>query len=218
MTATQHSEFKTLKIVTHPLVLSKLSLLRDKNTDHKVFRELVHEITLLLGYEATQNLSTTIQKIDTPLEQGVSLSVLAGPGPVILPILRAGVGMVDALTSLMPAAKIGHIGLFRNETTLLPESYYFKVPEDSDKRNFFVCDPMLATGGSAIEAVQTLKQRHVKNITFICILAAPEGVQKFTTAHPDVNIYTAALDRCLNEKGYILPGLGDAGDRLFGTL
>ncbi|MFO1257084.1 MAG: uracil phosphoribosyltransferase [Gammaproteobacteria bacterium] len=218
MTSTQHSEFKTLKIVTHPLVASKLSLLRDKKTDHKVFRELIHEITLLLGYEATQNLNTTIQNIDTPLEQSVPLSVLTGPGPVILPILRAGIGMVDALTSLMPAAKIGHIGLFRNESTLLPESYYFKVPEDSDKRNFYVCDPMLATGGSAIEAVRTLKQRQVKNITFICILAAPEGVRKFTSAHPDVNIYTASLDRCLNEKGYILPGLGDAGDRLFGTL
>lgn len=218
MTAIQHPQFKTLKVVTHPLVQSKLSLLRDKSTDHKVFRELIHEITLLLGYEATQALQTTIQKIDTPVEAGVELPVLLGPGPVILPILRAGIGMVDALTSLMPAAKTGHIGLFRNEETLLPESYYFKVPEDAEHRTFFVCDPMLATGGSAVEAVSTLKKRHVKQITFICILAAPEGVKNFISAHPDVPIYTAALDRCINEKGYILPGLGDAGDRLFGTL
>lgn len=209
---------QNLNIVEHPLIMSKLSLLRDKQTNHKLFRELVHEITLLLGYEATQHLKITYQKIDTPVESQVDLPVLSGPDPIILPILRAGIGMVEALTSLMPAAKVGHIGLFRNETTFQPESYYFKVPAQCSDRNFFVCDPMLATGGSAAHAVKVLKARGVKQITFICVLAAPEGVATFSKAHPDVPIYTAAVDRCINEKGYILPGLGDAGDRLFGTL
>jgi len=203
--------------IHHPLISSKLSLLRTKETDHKLFRELVHEITLLLGYEATQLLPTEQKMIHTPMEpcQG---TFLVSPAPVILPILRAGIGMVDALLSLMPSAKVGHIGLFRNEHTLLPEGYYFKIPEDSDVRPFFICDPMLATGGSAIKAVSTLKQHGVKDIKFICILVAPEGLQAFAQAHPDVPIYAASLDRCLDSQGYICPGLGDAGDRMFGTM
>jgi len=213
----RHPVYHNFLEVCHPLVAGKLSLLRQRETDHKLFRELVHEITLLLGYEATQNLKTEEKIITTPMET-CHAPFLIGPFPVILPILRAGVGMVDALLSLMPAAKVGHIGLFRNEKTLKPEGYYFKIPEDSPDRFFYVCDPMLATGGSAIRAVNTLKQHQVKRIVFICLLAAPEGVEAFYKAHPDVAIYSASLDRCLNEKSYILPGLGDAGDRMFGTL
>lgn len=213
----QHEVYRNFYQIFHPLVAGKLSLLRQRQTDHKLFRELVHEITLLLGYEATQNLSTTQVEIETPMEKFQS-AFLAGPSPVILPILRAGVGMVDALLTLMPQAKVGHIGLFRNEKTLQPEGYYFKIPEDSDQRHFYVCDPMLATGGSAIRAVSTLKKHKVKSITFVCIVAAPEGLKAFFDEHPDVTIYSASLDRCLNERGYICPGLGDAGDRMFGTL
>ncbi len=213
----RHQVYKNFLEVLHPLVAGKLSLLRQNQTDHKLFRELVHEITLLIGYEATQNLSTANQEIQTPMEK-CQAPFLAGPSPVILPILRAGVGMVDALLSLMPSAKVGHIGLFRDEKTLKPHSYYFKVPEDSDKRHFYVCDPMLATGGSAIHAVNALKERNVKSITFISIIAAPEGVKAFYAAHPEITMYTASLDRCLDEHGYIRPGLGDAGDRMFGTL
>lgn len=218
MTINKHHEnYPNFFEVRHPLVAGKLSLLRQKETNHKLFRELIHEITLLLGYEATQNIMTEIFEIETPLEKWKA-SCLAGPSPVILPILRAGVGMVDALLSLMPAAKVGHIGLFRNEQTALPEGYYFKIPEDSKTRPFYVCDPMLATGGSAIKAIDMLKERGVTSITFICILAAPEGLDAFFKAHPDVSIYAASLDRCLDEHRYIRPGLGDAGDRMFGTL
>lgn len=213
----RHEKYPNFFEVQHPLVSGKLSLLRQRQTDHKLFRELVHEITLLLGYEATQNLSVENLQIETPLET-CEAPFLAGPSPVILPILRAGIGMEDALLSLMPAAKVGHIGLFRNEKTLQAEGYYFKVPEDSPSRPFYVCDPMLATGGSAIRAVSTLKQHGVKNITFLCLLAAPEGVEAFQKAHPEVPIYSASLDRCLDEHKYIRPGLGDAGDRMFGTL
>lgn len=202
--------------VLHPLVAGKLSLLRQKETNHKLFRELVHEITLLLGYEATQNLQVENVEIETPLEKW-DAPTLAGASPVILPILRAGIGMVDALLSLMPAAKVGHIGLFRNENTLCPEGYYFKIPEDSSLRPFYVCDPMLATGGSAIRAINMLKEQGVKSITFLSIIAAPEGLASFFNAHPDVPVYTASVDRCLDEHGYIRPGLGDAGDRMFGT-
>ncbi len=213
----QHEVYKNFYQILHPLVASKLSLMRDKHTDHKLFRELVHEITLLLGYEATQNLQTKEIEVESPIEKCLS-PVLAGPSPVILPILRAGVGMVDALLSLMPSAKVGHIGLFRDEKTFKPEGYYFKIPEDSSQRHFYVCDPMLATGGSAIRAVSTLKEHKVKSITFICVVAVPEGLKAFFDVHPDVTIYSASLDRNLNAKGYICPGLGDAGDRMFGTL
>lgn len=213
----RHEKYPNFFEVQHPLVSGKLSLLRQRQADHKLFRELVHEITLLLGYEATQNLQIERIRIETPLEI-CEAPFLSGPSPVILPILRAGIGMVDALLSLMPAAKVGHIGLFRNEKTMQPEGYYFKVPEDSSERPFYVCDPMLATGGSAVRAVDTLKKNGVKNITFLCLLAAPEGVEAFQKSHPDISIYAASLDRCLDEHGYIRPGLGDAGDRMFGTL
>lgn len=213
----RHEVYKNFFKIVHPLVAGKLSLMRQGQTDHKLFRELVHEITLLLGYEATQNLSTQDIEIQTPMEKCMA-PFLAGSSPVILPILRAGIGMVDALLTLMPSAKVGHIGLFRDEKTLKPEGYYFKIPEDSNNRHFYVCDPMLATGGSAIRAVSTLKKHNVKSITFICILAAPEGLGAFFKEHSDVPIFSASLDRCLNAKGFICPGLGDAGDRMFGTL
>ena len=201
----------------HPLVISKLTLLRNKTTDHKLFRELVHEITLLLGYEATQNFTTHNVTIETPMESYAS-PVLAEPSPVILPILRAGIGMVDGLLALLPSAKVGHIGLFRDETTYQPARYYFKVPEDSAQRRFLVCDPMLATGGSAVQAVSALKNEGIQHICFICLLAVPEGLNTFFKAHPDVPVYAASLDRELDQNRYIRPGLGDAGDRLFGTL
>ena len=216
MSIISNQKWPSFHEIHHPLVRYKLTLLRDKHTNHKLFRELVHEITLLLGYEATENLKTVNSYIETPLESCEG-TFLADPNPVILPILRAGIGMVDALLSLIPSAKVGHVGLFRNENTLQPEDYYFKIPPDSDKRTFYVCDPMLATGGSAVNAVSKLKDKGVKDITFLCILAAPEGAQKFVEAHPDVPVFTASLDRSLNDKAYILPGLGDAGDRLFGT-
>ncbi len=209
-------DFKNVFVVEHPLVQSKLALLRDKRSNHKLFRELVNEITLMLGYEATENLKTVESNVETPMETA-NVIELAGPNPVILPILRAGIGMVDALLQLMPSAKVGHIGMFRNEETLKPEDYYFKIPPDSHRRFFYVCDPMLATGGSAISAVARLKEQGIKEIVFICILAAPEGVKAFAEHHPDVSIYTASIDRGLSSKAYILPGLGDAGDRLFGT-
>jgi uracil phosphoribosyltransferase len=202
--------------VQHPLIQHKLSLLRDVNTTKKEFKELVTEITLLLAYEATKYLPMTTKMIKTPLES-FTAPILAGPKPVILSILRAGLGMVDGFLMLMPSARVAHIGLFRDEKTLKPQRYYFKIPPSSKKRHFFVCDPMLATGGSAVEAINMLKKEGVTEITFICILAAPEGVAKFSAAHPKVPIFAASLDRELNEKGYILPGLGDAGDRMFGT-
>lgn len=216
MPSRQHEKFSNFFQVEHPLISSKLTLLRDKTTNQKLFRELVHEITLLLAYEATQTLPTQEVEIQTPMEKTLC-HTLAGLDPVILPILRAGIGMVEALSSLLPQAKVGHIGLFRNEQTLQPENYYFKIPEDSNKRRFFVCDPMLATGGSAVRTMDTLKERGVKDITFLCVLAVPEGVNTMLKHHPDVKIYSASMDRQLDEQAYILPGLGDAGDRLFGT-
>lgn len=210
-------EFPLFFEVKHPLVLSKLTLLRQKTTDRKLFRELVHEITLLLGYEATQQLKTKLQEIQTPLEK-YSAPVLEGPSPVILPILRAGIGMVDALLSLMPSAKVGHIGLYRDEKSHQPQSYYFKVPADSAQRQIYLCDPMLATGGSVVRAVELLKEQGIHQITLICLLAVPEGLTVFHQAHPDVPVFAASLDRGLDEHRYIRPGLGDAGDRLFGTL
>lgn len=212
----QHPKFKNFYQVQHPLIQHKLSLLRDVKTTKKEFKELVTEITLLLAYEATKDLPMTSKIIKTPLET-CEAPVLAGPKQVILPILRAGIGMVDAFLMLMPSARVAHIGLYRDEKTLKPHYYYFKIPPSSKKRHFFVCDPMLATGGSAVEAINRLKDEKVTDITFICILAAPEGVARLSKAHPDVPIFAAGLDRQLNENGYILPGLGDAGDRMFGT-
>ena len=208
-----HSNFHQVK---HPLISHKLTLLRDVNTSKKSFKELIEEIGTLLAYEVTKDLPLTMVQTSTPLETFDS-PVLEGKKPVILPILRAGVGMVNSFLNLMPSARVGHIGLFRDEETLKPHLYYFKIPPNSEDRHFIICDPMLATGGSAIETVNELKKHNVQKITFVCIVAAPEGVANFCKIHPDVSIYAASLDRQLNDEGYILPGLGDAGDRLFGT-
>lgn len=216
MTRKTHSQFMNLHEIKHPLLQHKLTLLRNSKISKREFKELVNEITLLLAYEATKDLPMTTTTVQTPLEK-FEAPVLAGKKPVILPILRAGIGMVDGFQSLMPSARVGHIGLFRNEKTLEPECYYFKIPKQSQDRHFFICDPMLATGGSAEETIKRLKAAGIKKITLVCLVAAPEGVSRIYKSHPDVPIYTASLDRQLNAKGYILPGLGDAGDRLFGT-
>jgi uracil phosphoribosyltransferase len=216
MTIKQHVKFKNFFEVRHPLLQHKLSILRDINTDKKEFNELVNEITILLVYEATKDLPTTLQIVQTPLET-CEVPVLAGKKPVILPIMRAGMGMVDGFLTLIPSVRVAHIGLYRDESTLQPQLYYFKIPPHSKDRQFYICDPMLATGGSALAAISKLKSAGVKKIIFVCILAAPEGVEKVFNEHPDVPIFSASLDRKLNKKGYILPGLGDAGDRLYGT-
>lgn len=216
MTLLIHPEFKNFHQVYHPLLVHKLTQLRDINTSTKEFKEVVNEITTLLVYEATKNLPVTTTQIETPLEI-MEAPTLEGKKPVILPILRAGIGMVDGFLSLMPSARVGHIGLFRNEKTLQPECYYFKIPQNSEDRQFYICDPMLATGGSACETIKRLKEKGIKKIIFVCLVAAPEGVKKIFDHHPDVPIFAANLDRQLDANGYILPGLGDAGDRLFGT-
>ena len=206
-----------LHIVKHPLLQHKLNLLRDVSTSRKTFRELVSEITLLLAYESTKHLSLRKRTIKTPLET-MEAELLTEEDPVIVPILRAGLGMVDGLLTLLPTARVGHIGLYRDENTLEPHPYYIKIPKQSEQNTYFLCDPMLATGGTVAHAASQLKQRGIKNIILICLVSAPEGVIHMCNAHPDIPIYTAVLDRQLNEHGYILPGLGDAGDRLFGTL
>lgn len=216
MSIEQQTHFPHFYLVKHPLIAHKLSLLRDAHNSKKTFKELVDEITLFLGYEATKDLPLTTKSIRTPLET-FDAPVLAGKKPVILPILRAGIGMVDSFLTLMPSARVGHIGLYRNEETLEPQRYYFKIPQNCQDRHFFICDPMLATGGSMIATVNELKSRGVTRITVICIVTAPEGVERFCSTHPDVPVFAASLDRTLNDHGYILPGLGDAGDRLFGT-
>ena len=210
------AQFPSFYCVEHPLPAHKLSLLRDKTTPAKTFRELVAEITLLIAYEATQNLTLTEVGIETPLE-ALSAPTLKDKYPVIVPILRAGLGMTESFLQLIPEARVGHIGLYRDEETLQPKQYYFKIPQNSENSAYFVCDPMLATGGSTSKAISLLKERGIHRITLVCLVASPEGVQVVAATHPDVKIYTAALDRELNEHGYILPGLGDAGDRLFGT-
>ncbi|HBC71241.1 MAG TPA: uracil phosphoribosyltransferase [Coxiellaceae bacterium] len=212
----QHAVFTNFHEVQHPLLQHKLSLLRDRNTDKKEFNELIGEISTLLVYEVTKDLPLINKVIDTPLES-CEMPVLAGKKPVILAVLRAGIGMVDGFLNLMPSARVAHIGLYRDETTLEPHLYYFKIPSHSKDRQFYICDPMLATGGSAIRAIDKLKSSGVRKISFVCILAAPEGVERVFHAHPDVPLFAAKLDRKLNKKGYILPGLGDAGDRMFGT-
>lgn len=209
-------EFPTLRVVTHPLVQHKLTILRDRATPTKIFKELVEEIAMLMAYEATSDVELEKIEVDTPLET-CSGRQIAGKKMTLVPILRAGLGMVEGIYRLVPNARIGHIGLYRNHDTLEPVDYYFKVPSDASERDFFVLDPMLATGGSAAAAVTSLKRAGATRIRFLCLVAAPEGVRKLSKAHPDVTIYTASLDRELNKNGYILPGLGDAGDRLFGT-
>ena len=208
-----------LFVIDHPLVQHKMAMLRDKDLGTKGFRELVNEITMFLGYEVTRDLSMEEIEIETPLVK-TTQKVIAGKKLAIAPILRAGLGMVDGMLLLMPAAKVGHIGMFRDEETLQPQEYFFKMPQDIEEREVIVVDPMLATGGSAIMAIDSLVKRNVKaeSIKFVCLVAAPEGVKALQGAYPEVDIFSGALDEKLNEDGYILPGLGDAGDRLFGTL
>lgn len=205
-----------IHVLDHPLIQHKLTIIRDIHTGTKEFRELTDEVATLMAYEITRELPLTAKEIETPVRKGMS-NVLAGKKLGIVPILRAGLGMVEGILNLIPAAKVGHIGLYRDPETLEPVEYYVKLPSDVSERDFILVDPMLATGGSAIEAVNSLKKRGAKNIRFMCLIAAPEGIQEMTSKHPDVDIYTAAIDEKLDENGYIIPGLGDAGDRLFGT-
>ena len=203
-------------IMKHPLITHKISRLRDKNTGTNEFRAMVEEIAMLMGYEALSDLPTEEIEVETPIET-CKTEVIAGRKLAIVPILRAGLGMVSGITALVPTAKIGHIGLYRDETTHEPQEYYCKLPDPISERLIVVTDPMLATGGSAVEAVNFIKQHGGKNIKFLCIIAAPEGVKRFHEAHPDVQLYVGHLDRELNKDAYICPGLGDAGDRIFGT-
>lgn len=207
---------KNVTIFEHPLILHKLSILRDKKTSSKEFRGLVSEIAMLMCYEATRDLPVEDVEIETPICK-TTVKHMAGKKLAIVPILRAGLGMVDGIISMIPSARIGHIGLYRDEETLMPVEYYCKLPKDISQRDVIVVDPMLATGGSAVDAVSQIKLRNPKSIRFMGIIAAPEGIKKLSETHPDVDIYCAALDEKLNEKGYIVPGLGDAGDRIFGT-
>ena len=208
--------FANLTVLAHPLIQHKLTLLRDKRTPTRDFKQLVNEIAMLMAYEVTKDLPLEPVEIDTPLERTRGHQV-AGKKLTLVPILRAGLGMVEGIAQLIPSARVGHIGLYRDHDTLEPVDYYFKIPSGEHDRDFFVLDPMLATGGSAVAAVTALKRAGAQRIRFLCLVSAPEGVRRMLDAHPDVPVYTAALDRALNEKGYILPGLGDAGDRLFGT-
>jgi uracil phosphoribosyltransferase len=202
--------------ISHPLILHKLAFVRDKNTGSKDFRELVEEIAMLMAYEVTRDMQLETVEIETPICT-TRCKMLAGKKVAIVPILRAGLGMVDGMLKLIPAAKVGHIGLYRDEKTLQPVEYFCKLPQDIQERDIIVTDPMLATGGSAIDAIDLLKRRGAKYIRLMCLIAAPEGVKAVQEVHPDVDIYVASLDETLNEHGYIVPGLGDAGDRLFGT-
>lgn len=210
------TDIPTLTVIDHPLIRHKLHLLRDAKTPKKLFRELVDEIAMLMAYEVTRDLEVVEVPVRTPLEEMTGHKI-KGKKLVIVPILRAGLGMVEGVLRLIPSARVGHVGMSRDEESLMPVEYYFKVPGQSEVRRFIVVDPMLATGGSAIAAISGLKARGAERISFMCLVAAPEGVRALAGAHPDVPIYAAALDRQLNEHGYILPGLGDAGDRLFGT-
>lgn len=208
--------YNNVTYMTHPLIKHKISRLRDKNTGTNEFRKLVEEIAMLEGFEALKDLPLEDVEIETPIETCMT-PMIAGRKLAIVPILRAGLGMVEGILSLVPSAKIGHIGLYRDEETFEPHEYYCKLPSPIEERTIVVCDPMLATGGSAIDAITMIKKHGGKNIKFMCIIAAPEGVKKLSEAHPDVQIYVGNLDRCLNENAYICPGLGDAGDRIFGT-
>jgi len=207
---------KNVFIFDHPLIQHKVSLLRDKNTNTKEFRELVSEIAMLMGYEVTRNMPLKEVEIETPV--GIARTkVISGKKLGIVPILRAGLGMVDGMLKLLPMAKVGHIGLYRDPETLEPVEYYCKLPVDAEEREIVVLDPMLATGGSASAAIKYIKDRGVKSIKLMCLIAANAGIERINKDHPDVEIYCAAVDEKLNDHGYIIPGLGDAGDRLFGT-
>ncbi len=203
-------------IMEHPLIQHKIGIMRDKNTSTKEFRALVSEVAMLIYYEASRNLPLADKEIETPLVK-TTVKEIAGKKLCIVPILRAGLHMADGILNLTPNAKVGHIGLYRDEETLEPHEYFCKLPVDAMEREIFVVDPMLATGGSAIAAIELLKKRNIKKIRFLCLIAAPEGMEALKNAHPDVDIYIGALDERLNENGYILPGLGDAGDRIYGT-
>jgi len=207
---------KNLTVVDHPLVLHKLTLMRDKKTPSAVFRQLLHEISLLLAYEVARDLPMTTQTIETPLAE-MEAPILKGKKLVIVSILRAGNGLLEGMLDLIPSARVGHIGLYRDPKTLQPVEYYFKVPEDISERRVIVVDPMLATGNSVSYAIKRLKEKGAKDIRLVCLLSAPEGIKHISETHPDVPVYTAAIDSHLNDHGYIVPGLGDAGDRMFGT-
>lgn len=208
--------FKKVFIFDHPLVKHKIAILRDKNTGMKQFRELIEEITTIMTYESMRDVELVPVEVETPLEKTVQYKVKE-ESIAIVPILRAGLGMVNGVHTVFPTACVGHIGMYRNEQTLEPQEYYCKLPDGIENKTVFLVDPMLATGGSAVDALNALKKRGCKNIKFMAIIGAPEGIEKVATAHPDVKIYVSTLDRQLNAHGYILPGLGDAGDRLFGT-
>ena len=211
-----HLDFPNLTVLNHPLIQHKLTILRDKRTGTRDFKQLVGEIALLMAYDVTKDLPLEPVEIETPLEPMRGTQV-AGKKLTLVPILRAGLGMVEAISQLIPSARVGHIGLYRDHESLRPVDYYFKIPGGEHDRTFFVLDPMLATGGSAAAAATALKHAGARRIRFLCLVAAPEGVRRMLADHTDVPLYAAALDRQLNDKGYILPGLGDAGDRLFGT-
>ena len=206
----------TLHIIDHPLIQHKLTIMRDKNTSTKDFRELLNEISLLMGYEITRDLPLEDVEVETPICKA-TMKKIAGKKLAVVPILRAGLGMVDGLLKLVPSARVGHIGLYRDPESHLPIEYYCKMPPDIGERLVIVVDPMLATGGSAADAITMVKNRGAKNVLLMCLVAAPEGVAKVQEEHPDVDIYVASLDECLNDHAYIVPGLGDAGDRIFGT-
>ncbi|MGY3778124.1 uracil phosphoribosyltransferase [Isobaculum melis] len=204
------------EVMDHPLIQHKLTMIRDKNCGTKVFREVVNEIATLMAYDVSRDMPLEDVEIETPMGKTIQKQI-SGKKVAIVPILRAGLGMVDGMLELIPAAKVGHVGLYRDHDTLEPVEYFVKMPADINERQLLVVDPMLATGGSAIMAIDAIKKRGAKNIKFVCLVAAPEGVKALQEAHPDVDIYVASLDEKLNEEGYIVPGLGDAGDRLFGT-
>jgi uracil phosphoribosyltransferase len=209
-------DFPNLVVLDHPLIQHKLSHLRDVSTPKKRFKELVDEIANLMAFESTRGLAVEEVRVQTPLETTTGRRI-SGKKLVVVPILRAGLGMVEGILRLIPSARVGHIGLYRDEETLTPVEYYFKIPDHPERRDFILLDPMLATGGSASAAVRYLKDKGAESIRFMCVVAAPEGVSRLLEDHPDVKVFAAALDRELNEDGYIMPGLGDAGDRLFGT-
>lgn len=209
-------DYKNVHILDHPLIRHKLAIIRNKETDTKQFREIIKELATLLAYESFKEVPTMEIEVETPLEK-TTQTVIKENSIAIVPILRAGLGMVDGILTLFPAAKVGHIGLYRNEETLEPQEYYCKLPIGIDEKTVMVVDPMLATGGSACDAIKLLKNHGCKSIKLLSIIAAPEGLEKVASTHPDVEIYVSTLDRCLNKNGYILPGLGDAGDRIFGT-
>ncbi len=206
----------TTYIMDHPLIQHKIGIMRMKDTSTKEFRALVSEVAMLIYYEASRNLPLADKEVETPITK-TTVKEIAGKKLCVVPILRAGMQMAEGVLQLTPNAKVGHIGLYRDEQTLEPHEYFCKLPQDVTERDVFVVDPMLATGGSADAAITLLKKRGIKKIRFLCLIAAPEGVERLQAAHPDVNIYIGALDKCLNENGYIVPGLGDAGDRIYGT-